>query len=429
MNKTNIYKQKNISEFAQTKQYQKLLAKRHFFEAVFKYIGLTAIIFSILFLASLIINITLKSTGAFSATYVEMPIYLDKKIIKEDNQEYLKKFSYRQLLIHNIDLYFQEAKESRRAKLKVLHFFSKDSYKDLQNYVLKNPDKIGQKVYIWLKTSSKVDQFYKNNTKNLNILYKEILNRYFLPNNAIKKKLSFNLFTNGDSTDPEIAGIATSLLGSIFTIVIFLLLSFPLGVLLALYLEEFAPKNKFADFIEININNIAAIPSIIFGLLGLAIFINLLHIPRSSSLIGGLTLSLMVLPTIVIATRNSIKSVPANIKHAALGMGASHIQVALHHTLPLALPGILTGTILAVARALGETAPLIMIGMIAFIIDPPANFTDPTTVLPVQIYLWSNNPEVGFVEKTSATILLLLLFLVAFNSIAIWLRNKFTRKW
>ena len=429
MSKAKTFKHKSIAEFAKTTKYKKALANRHKKESIFKFIGFFAILLSICFLASLIINISFKASGAFSATYVKMPIYLDKKIIKEDNSAYLENFAYRQLLIHNIDLYFPESNESRRAKLKILHFFSKDSYNDLKKYVVNNPDKIGQNIDIWLKTSSKIDQFYKKNTENILPLYKKILDNYFLNNNAVKKVISFSIFSNGDSTEAELAGIATSLTGSILTMIIFLLSSFPLGVLLALYLEEFAVKNKFADFIEININNLAAIPSIIFGLLGLSVFINLLHVPRSSALIGGLTLSLMVLPTIVIATRNSIKAIPSTIKHAALGLGASPMQVALHHTLPLALPGILTGTILAVSRALGETAPLIMIGMIAFIIDKPESFSDPTTVLPVQIYLWSNNPEIGFVEKTSATILLLLLFLVAFNSIAIWLRNKFSRKW
>jgi len=429
MTKAKQYKQKNFSDFSETAQYKKLLAKRHKNEKLFKNIGLFSIILSISFLMLLITNIIIRSDGALTETYVKMPIYLDDTVITQTDREYLENFSYRKLLIKSVSLYIEESNQNRRAKLKILHFFSKGSYDNMKEYVLDNPEKIGEKVEIWLKASSKVDQYNKGHTKTIQPLYSNLLDKYFNGSDSIKKKLSFTLFTNGDSTEPELAGIATSLLGSFLTMIIFLLASFPLAIFLALYLEEFAAKNKFADFIEININNLAAIPSIIFGLLGLSVFINFLHVPRSSAFVGGFTLSLMVLPTIVIATRNSIKAIPSSIKQAALGMGASPIQVALHHTLPLAMPGILTGTILAVARALGETAPLIMIGMIAFIVDLPQGFSDPTTVLPVQIYLWSNNPEIGFVEKTAATILLLLIFLVLFNAIAIYLRNKFSRKW
>ncbi len=428
MTKKTKQKRLSFAEFAATAKYQKILRKRYRQEKIFKSLGFFAIVFSIVFLFTLIANITMKSRGAFSATVVQMPIFFSHDILKENDAEFLAQANYRKLLLDNIKNHFSEASYSRRNKVKIFHFFSKDSTLDLKEHIIANPEHIGTTQLIWLKTSSNIDQYYKEHTRYIDPFYESLIHKYF-NQDAMKISYSWNYFTNGDSTEAELAGVATAIVGSLFTMIIFLAISFPLAVLLALYLEEFSPKNKLTDLIEININNLAAIPSIIFGLLGLAIFINFFEMPRSSALVGGFTLSLMVLPTIVISTRNAIQAIPQNIKDAALGMGASNIQVALHHTLPLALPGILTGTILAVARAIGETAPLLMIGMIAFIVDVPKGFTDPTTVLPVQIYLWSNNPEIGFVEKTSATIMLLLVFLVLFNGLAIYLRNKFSKRW
>jgi phosphate transport system permease protein len=218
-------------------------------------------------------------------------------------------------------------------------------------------------------------------------------------------------------------------MGSLLTLVVTFLLSFPIGIAAAVYLEEYAPRNKLTDFIEVNIGNLAAVPSIIFGLLGLAVFINIFGMPRSAPLVGGLVLTLMTLPTIIIASRNAIKSVPPSIREAALGIGASKMQMILHHVLPLALPGMLTGTILGMARALGETAPLLMIGMVAFIMDIPGSVKDPATVLPVQIYLWSDSPERAFVERTSAAIMVLLFFLVCMNTAAVVLRRWLERRW
>jgi phosphate transport system permease protein len=252
---------------------------------------------------------------------------------------------------------------------------------------------------------------------------------------ALKEKglvtqgIAWNFFENGDSREPELAGIKGALIGSIFTILITLSIALPLGVAAALYLEEFASKNWITDVIEININNLAAVPSIIFGLLGLAVFLNMFGVPRSTALVGGLVLSLLVLPTIIIASRAAIKSVPPSIKEAALGVGASHVQAVFHHVLPLAIPGILTGTILGVARALGETAPLLMIGMIAFIVDIPGGVTDAATVLPVQVFLWSDLPEAAFQSRTAAAIIVLLVVLFAFNALAIYLRKRFERRW
>lgn len=245
----------------------------------------------------------------------------------------------------------------------------------------------------------------------------------------LRTVFNWSFFTEADSTDPTIVGIWGALKGSLFTMLVTLSLAFPIGVLSALYLEEYAPRNRWTDLIEVSINNLAAVPSIIFGLLGLAIFLNTFNLPRSAALVGGLTLALMTMPVIVIAGRNAIKSVPPSVRDAALGIGASPVQVVFHHVLPLALPGILTGTIIGMARALGETAPLLMIGMRAFIATPPTRLTDPATVLPVQIFLWSDEVSRGFIEKTSAAIIVLLVFLLAMNGVAIYLRNRFETRW
>jgi phosphate transport system permease protein len=246
---------------------------------------------------------------------------------------------------------------------------------------------------------------------------------------SLEKRFNTVFFTHGASREPELAGIAGALAGSFYTLLLTLLLSFPIAVGAALYLEEFAPKNRWTDLIEVNINNLAAVPSIVFGLLGLAVFINFFGVPRSTPLIGALVLTLMTLPTIIIASRAALKSVPPSIREAALGVGASPLQTQFHHVLPLAIPGMLTGTIIGMAQALGETAPLLMIGMIAFIVDIPAGVTDPATVLPVQIFLWADSPERGFVERTSAAIMVLLAFLILMNLAAVLLRRKFERRW
>ena len=241
--------------------------------------------------------------------------------------------------------------------------------------------------------------------------------------------LSLGFLTGSDSTDPAMAGVWGALKGSALTIFVTMAIAFPVGVLSAVYLEEFAPRNRWTDLIEVSINNLAAVPSIIFGLLGLAVFLNFMHLPRSAPLVGGLTLALMTMPVIVIAGRNAIKAVPPSIRDAALGVGASKMQVVFHHVLPLALPGILTGTIIGLARALGETAPLLMIGMRAFIAVPPSGLSEPATVLPVQIFLWSDEVDRAFVEKTSAAIIVLLVFMLLMNGVAIYLRNRFEQRW
>ncbi len=245
----------------------------------------------------------------------------------------------------------------------------------------------------------------------------------------ITKRFASVFFSNGDSREPEMAGVWGAVVGSFFTMLVTLFLSFPLGVAAAVYLEEFAAKNKITDLIEVNINNLAAVPSIVFGLLGLAVFLNFFELPRSAPVVGGMVLALMTLPVVIIASRTALKSVPPSIREAALGVGASKLQAVFHHVLPLAMPGILTGAIIGMARALGETAPLLMIGMVAFVVDIPGGFTDPSTVLPVQVYLWADAPEPGFQQKTAAAIMVLLGFLVVMNAVAVILRKRFERRW
>jgi phosphate transport system permease protein len=246
---------------------------------------------------------------------------------------------------------------------------------------------------------------------------------------AIRAGFNWRLFMNGDSREPELAGLWAGLIGSLITLGVTISFAVPVGISTAVYLEEFAPKNRWTDLIEVNINNLAAVPSIVFGLLGLAVFLNFFGMPRSAPLVGGIVLGLIVLPTIIIAGRAALKAVPPSIREAALGVGASPLQVVTHHVLPLAMPGIMTGTIIGMAHALGETAPLLMIGMVAFIVDTPTGLMDAATVLPVQVYMWADSPERAFVERSSAAIMVLLAFLIAMNAIAVIVRKKFERRW
>ena len=301
---------------------------------------------------------------------------------------------------------------------------------------MKNLDSIGKEVKISIPSSSLVDQFLKGkiniavNEDDRPINDKQIswIN-FMVEKNMIERKFNINFFSKGDSRNAEEAGILGAIVGSFFVILVAIIVAFPVGVMSAIYLEEFAPKNKITNIIEVNINNLAAVPSIVFGLLGLAIFLNFFGLPRSSPLAGGLVLALMTLPTIIISSRVAIKSVPPSIREAAMGIGASKMQSVFHHVIPLAVPGILTGTIIGMARALGETAPLLMMGMVAFIVDVPQSITDPSTVLPAQIFLWSDQPERGFEEKTAAATIILLVFLLTMNALAVFLRYKYERKW
>jgi phosphate transport system permease protein len=330
---------------------------------------------------------------------------------------------------------FPEA-SGRKDRRALLALISNGVEFQLRDMVLDNPDLIGTRQSVWVLASAEMDTVVKGavdlelDESDRRLSDKQVgWIRELEKEGRVDRRFNRVLFTNGDSRDPEQAGLRVALLGSLYTLLVTLALSFPIGVAAAVYLEEFAPKNRWTDLIEVNINNLAAVPSIVFGLLGLAVFINLFGMPRSVPLVGGLVLTLMTLPTIIIASRAALKSVPPSIREAALGIGASPTQTVTHHVLPLAMPGMLTGTIIGMAQALGETAPLLMIGMIAFIVDPPTAVTDPATVLPVQIYLWADSPERGFVAKTSAAIMVLLGFLILMNALAVILRKRFERRW
>jgi phosphate transport system permease protein len=403
------------------KKQQANLRKRYRKEKTFKILGLGAIVISLCFLAFLLFSISLKAFPAFFSTEVKLNIYFAQTDIEDENHTSLVRTALKKQ--------FPEIK-NRRELLSLYHLLSDGANVELRKFIANNLSIIGKNKELWLTASSDVDQLMKGkiSKERLNPIQQELF-ATLLSEKQLRKSFNWKIFTNGDSTNPEVAGVLTAIIGSFLTMFVFMLMAFPLAVLTALYLEEFAPHNKITDFIEININNLAAIPSIIFGLLGLAIYIGVFGMPRSSPFVGGATLALMVFPTIVISTRNSIKAIPPSIKQGALAMGASPMQVLFSHTLPLALPGIMTGTILAIARAIGETAPLIMIGMVAFIADVPTDIFSPATVMPVQVYLWSNNPGLGFVEKTSAAIVFLLIFLVLINSIAIYIRKKFEQRW
>jgi phosphate transport system permease protein len=318
---------------------------------------------------------------------------------------------------------------SREDKKLLTGLLSPRAADDMLAMVTASPDMVGKEISIPLSLASDADMYLKGVGPSEIDPKQQAWLKTFSEKGMIKKAFASNFFTSGDSREPETAGIKGALIGSLFTIFVTLIISLPLGIAAALFLEEFAPKNRLTDIIEVNINNLADVPSIIFGLLGLAVFLNNFGFPRSTPLVGGTVLALLVLPTIIIASRAAVRSVPPSIKEAALGLGASHQQAVFHHVLPLAVPGILTGTILGVARALGETAPLLMIGMVAFIVDIPHGVTDAAAVLPVQVYLWSDLPEAAFQSRTAAAILVLLALLFVINAFAIYMRNKFERRW
>ena len=417
------------------------LKKRYAKERRFKAYGIFSIVASLAFLAFLLIDITYKSIPAFTQTYVQLEIDFSHKTLKlEEKESYSEKelfaASYRKLTSKSLYKLFPDVK-NRKQKKALRKLVSSGSQYLLRDMVIADPKLIGTVQPVWVLVDDDIDTFVKGlidrNLPESDRRIKDYQIEWIDKLQAeakIEKRLNTNFLTNGDSREPEQAGIWGALKGSLYTMLVTLLLSFPIGVAAAIYLEEFAPKNNWwIDVIEVNINNLAAVPSIVFGILGLAVYINLFGVPRSAPLAGGLVLSLMTLPTIIIATRAAIKSVPPSIREAALGLGASKMQVITHHVLPLAMPGILTGSIIGMAQALGETAPLLMIGMVAFVADIPQSFLDPSTVLPVQIYIWSDSPERAFIALTSAAIVVLLIFLFLMNLLAILLRKKFETRW
>ncbi len=402
-------------------------------ELRFKAYGFAAVAASLTFLALLFFTIFSKGYTAFFQTFIELEVFFDPAFIDTEQEGANSNFSG--LVKKTLRDAFPEAR-SRREKKDLYALVSSGAAFQLQEMVRQQPDLVGSTRTVWVPADDDVDMLVKGFiTRETSEADRRINDRQlawidsWVQGKKIKKRFNTVFFTSGDSREPEMAGILGALVGSILTLALTLLLSFPVGVAAAVYLEEFAPRNRWTDLIEVNINNLAAVPSIVFGLLGLAVFINFLHLPRSAPVVGGLVLTLMTLPVIIIASRVSLQSVPPSIREAALALGTSKMQTVFHHVFPLALPGMLTGTIIGLARALGETAPLLMIGMVAFIVDIPGHFTDPATALPVQIFLWADSPERAFVERTSAAIIVLLALLVLINSLAVILRSRFERRW
>lgn len=417
-------------------------ARRDGFERRFRVFGFCSIILGCVFLLWLLSTMVIGSLGAFSSYHVKLDIDLRSPTLSESS---ISTTDFRSDVTQSFLSLFPSVTD-RKEKRNLRKLISVGSAISVRESLLSDSSLLGSISTISVPLSDIADLYFKGLSGDLSLPESErkISDRHILwldsldSAGRIEWRFNYRFFTGAASREPEMAGIWGAVVGSFFTLVITLFLSFPIGVFAAIYLEEFAPKNRFTDIIEININNLAAVPSIVFGLLGLGIFISGVSIgnfviggfaPRSAAITGGMVLALMSLPTIIIATRASLKSVPPSIREAALGVGASQMQVVLHHTLPLALPGILTGTILAMARALGETAPLLMVGMVAFIADIPASLTDPATVLPVQIYMWADFPEIGFQQKTSAATLILLLFLILMNGLAVFVRHRFERRW
>lgn len=424
-------------------QHEKNLRKRYAKERNFRLLGIASISIAMLFLLVLIGSIASKGYKGFLQTYIKLEVALDREVLNISDAS-----DKSQLVSADYDAALKQALQSRFPDVKaradrkdLLALISLGAVYQIQEHLRKHPEALGTQQTFWVLADDDVDSYCKGTVLPMaeyGLLpeYERRLNdrqlvwlAQWLKEKQIETRLNYHFFTMGDSREPELAGIGAALIGSLLTLFVTLLLSFPIGVAAAAYLEEFAPRNKWTDLIEVNINNLAAVPSIVFGLLGLAVFINVMSLPRSAPLVGGLVLSLMTLPTIIISSRAAIKAVPPSIREAALGIGASRMQMVMHHVLPLAMPGMLTGTIIGMAQALGETAPLLMIGMVAFVVDVPGGISDPATVLPVQIFLWADSPERAFVEKTSAAILVLLVFLALMNGLAVYLRKKFERKW
>ncbi|AUH32970.1 phosphate ABC transporter permease PstA [Paracoccus tegillarcae] len=408
------------------------LRKRHRGETILKSLGIAALAIAVTMLVILLWTLVGEGAKAFRQTHVTLTVPISAENVSADAPA---DGNYRAVFSGAVQESFPFLSED---ELEIAEdILTSQARFQIRDAVVNDPSLIGQSTQIEVAASDPYDQLNKG------VLSRAVVegrsSRFSPEDVAVFEKiedaglisLPFNtaLFLNADSRFPEAAGLKGALIGSFYTLLVCFLISFPVGIGAAIYLEEFAPKNRFSDLIEININNLAAVPSVVFGLLALAVFLGWFGMPRSAPLVGGMTLSLMTLPTIIIATRNALKAVPPSIREAALGVGASRQQVVFGHVLPLAMPGILTGTIIGLAQALGETAPLLLIGMNAFITAAPATPLDAATSLPTQIYIWADSPERGFVSRTSAAILVLLGFLVMMNAVAIFLRNKFERRW
>ncbi|QBK29473.1 phosphate ABC transporter permease PstA [Roseitalea porphyridii] len=417
------------------------LKGRYAAERRFRAYGLIAIGLGLLFLFLLLASIIMDGYTAFRQTSIQLNINFDEQVIDPDGG---RDTSSMAMLTANYPLLAQRAlydelgigEDDSDAQRDANALLSQGVRTQLRDMVISNPDIIGTTQPVWVLAHGDVDSAFKGQfdlsidesrrrVNDRQVAYMDQL----AEDNVLQQRFNTGLFVNGASSRPETAGMGVAIVGSFYMMLIVLVLALPIGVAASIYLEEFAPKNRLTDIIEVNINNLAAVPSIVYGLLGLAVFINFVGLPRSAAIVGGLVLTLMTLPTIIIATRAALKAVPPSIRDAALGVGASKMQTVFHHVLPLAAPGILTGTIIGLATALGETAPLLLIGMVAFVADYPATPFDPSTALPVQIYMWSNQAERAFVERTSGAIIILLGFLAVMNITAIILRRRFERRW
>ncbi|MDX1734156.1 MAG: phosphate ABC transporter permease PstA [Halioglobus sp.] len=423
--------------YTTTQVIQASLKKRYARERRFQLYGRLAVLLGFVFLFILLADIVSKGTPAFTQHFILVTVNLDPDALDAAigaDRETLRQANYAGAIKRSLRDMFPEV-SGRKAKRALYGLISVGAEYDLRDKVLANPDMVGQTTDIWLRAHAEASSYLKGQVdaslpesdrrvKDNQIAWLDELREQ----GRTESRFNTTFFTAGDSREPELAGIRAALHGSFFTLLVTFLLAFPVGVMAAVYLEEFAPRNRLTDLIEININNLAAVPSIVFGLLGLAVFINIFELPRSAPLVGGIVLSLMTLPTIIITSRASIQAVSPSIREAALGVGASKLQTVFHHVIPVAMPGILTGSIIGMAQALGESAPLLMIGMVAFIMDVPGGVSDPSTVLPVQIFLWADSPERGFTEKTSAAIMVLMGFLILMNALAIYLRRRFELK-
>ncbi len=424
---------------AASAQIKKSIGRRYAAERRFRVYGILAILFGLAFLAILFGSIVTKGYTAFVQTSLKLNVNLDRSIIDpsgQRNQADIMSADYTKLARKALAAEVGADPESKPQMREIGALLSKDADVQIRRVVLSDPSLIGKTVPVWVLATGRVDSLMKGKLdRNLPADVRKISDQQLSwidklsAEGNLAKLFNWGFFTNGASSNPEVAGIGVALVGSLFMMSTVLLLAVPLGVAAAVYLEEFAPKNFWTDLIEVNINNLAAVPSIVFGLLGLAIFINFAGLPRSASIVGGLVLTLMTLPTIIIATRAAIGAVPPSIREAALGVGASKMQTISHHVVPLAMPGILTGTIIGLAKALGETAPLLMIGMVAFVVEYPSSPLAPSTALPVQIYMWANSAEPPFVERTSGAALVLLALLICMNLVAVILRRKYERRW
>ena len=426
---SNIPDRKSIAEVVENS-----LAKRKAREKRFQLAGLAAVITALIMLVVLLLSIVVTGLPAFTQTAMKLDFHFEESLLPAGqtlNQETISAMDFHSLVKKTLREKFPQVKK-RKDKKALYKMVSNGTPYILRDMLIEDHSLLGQTKSIWVLADDEVDSVFKGSKTIVDSRLTEAQYgwiKQLVAEERVMTRFNWTFFQNGDSREPEQSGIRGAIMGSLFVIIITLALSFPMGVAAAIYLEEFAKPSRLNDLIEININNLAAVPSIVFGLLGLAVYINFMGMPRSAPLVAGLVLTLMTLPTIIIASRAALKSVPPSIREAALGMGASKMQMIFHHVLPLAMPGMLTGSIIGMAQALGETAPLLMIGMIAFIVDIPQGFLDPATVLPVQIYLWADVPEAAFRERTAAAIMVLLVFLVTMNMLAVWLRKKFEKRW